>query len=93
MVRASLRKQLVSRRFALGCSVAALLAMPSAGRAQGASAAENKPFAEHRLVLQLSDRAEDKQALVLSVAYTVIGAVLLGHFLQSARRRATLSLT
>ena len=31
--------------------------------------------------------------LVLSVAYTVIGAVLLGHFLQSARRRATLSLT
>ncbi|HEX4929484.1 MAG TPA: ABC transporter permease [Gaiellaceae bacterium] len=31
--------------------------------------------------------------LVLSAAYTVIGAVLLGQFLQSARRRATLSLT
>ena len=31
--------------------------------------------------------------LMLSVAYTVIGAVLLGQFLQSARRRATLSLT
>jgi len=31
--------------------------------------------------------------LVLSVAYTVIGAVLLGQFLTSARRRATLSLT
>jgi ABC-2 type transport system permease protein len=31
--------------------------------------------------------------LVLSVAYTVIGAVLLSQFLQSARRRATLSLT
>ena len=31
--------------------------------------------------------------LVLSVVYTVIGAVLLGQFLQSARRRATLSLT
>ena len=29
--------------------------------------------------------------LVLSVAYTVLGAVLLGQFLQSARRRATLS--
>lgn len=31
--------------------------------------------------------------LVLSVAYTLVGAVLLGRFLQSARRRATLSLT
>lgn len=31
--------------------------------------------------------------LVLSVVYAVIGAVLLGQFLQSARRRATLSLT
>lgn len=31
--------------------------------------------------------------LLLSLAYTVIGSLLLGHFLQSARRRATLSLT
>jgi ABC-2 type transport system permease protein len=31
--------------------------------------------------------------LLLSVAHTVVGAVLLGRFLESARRRATLSLT
>jgi ABC-2 type transport system permease protein len=31
--------------------------------------------------------------LVLSLTYAVVGAVLLGQFLQSARRRATLSLT
>ena len=31
--------------------------------------------------------------LLLSVVYTVLGAVLLGRFLESARRRATLSLT
>ena len=31
--------------------------------------------------------------LVLSAVYTVLGAMLLGRFLESARRRATLSLT
>ena len=31
--------------------------------------------------------------LLLSVVYTVLGALLLGRFLESARRRATLSLT
>jgi uncharacterized protein len=34
----------------------------------------DKPFAEHHLVLQLSDRAPDKQALVLSVAYNLLKA-------------------
>jgi len=34
----------------------------------------DKPFAEHRLVLQLSDRDEDKQALVLSVANNLLKA-------------------
>jgi uncharacterized protein len=29
----------------------------------------DKPFADHHLVIQLSDRAADKQALALSVAY------------------------
>ena len=32
----------------------------------------DKPFAEHRLVLQLSDRDPAKEALVLSVAYNLI---------------------
>ena len=34
----------------------------------------DKPFADHHLVLQLSDRAPDKQALVLSVAYNLLKA-------------------
>lgn len=33
----------------------------------------DKPFAEHRLILQLSDRDPAKEALVLSVAYNLIG--------------------
>ena len=34
----------------------------------------DKPFADHHLVLQLSDRAPDKQALVISVAYNLLKA-------------------
>ena len=34
----------------------------------------DKPFADHHLVLQLSDRAQDKQLLALSVAYNLIKA-------------------
>ena len=45
----------------------------------GAAAAQNpplqdKPFAEHKLVLQLSDRELEKQALVLSVANNLLKA-------------------
>jgi uncharacterized protein len=32
----------------------------------------DKPFAEHRVVLQLSDNAPKKQALVISVAYNLL---------------------
>jgi intracellular sulfur oxidation DsrE/DsrF family protein len=35
---------------------------------------EGKPFAEHRLALQLSDRAQDKQELILSVCYNILKA-------------------
>jgi uncharacterized protein len=34
----------------------------------------DKPFADHHLVLQLSDRAPDKEALVISVAYNLLKA-------------------
>lgn len=34
----------------------------------------DKPFAEHHIVLQLSDRARDKQLLVLSVANNLLRA-------------------
>ena len=53
---------------------AALLASsPRAAPAQQAPLPD-KPFADHHLVLQLSDRAPDKQALVLSVAYNLLKA-------------------
>ncbi len=52
-----------------GLAIAALV-MPRAA----AQPLPDKPFAEHHIVLQLSDRAGDKQALVLSVAYNLLKA-------------------
>jgi uncharacterized protein len=40
--------------------------------AQAPPPSPDKPFAEHRLVLQLSDREPDKQALVISVANNLL---------------------
>lgn len=45
--------------------------VPSVARAEPA-ALPDKPFAEHRLVLQLSDNDPKKQSLVISVAYNLI---------------------
>lgn len=58
-------------RLAQVFAVAALLA--AAAAAQTAPPAD-KPFADHHIVLQLSDRAQDKQLLVLSVASNLIKA-------------------
>jgi intracellular sulfur oxidation DsrE/DsrF family protein len=56
---------------------AALVCLPPAA-AQTSSPGEapslDKPFAEQHLVLQLSDRAQDKQALVISVANNLLKA-------------------
>src|SRR6266576_4173363 len=57
-----------------GCAVIAALAaaMPwSAARAEQAPLPD-KPFAEHRIVLQLSDNDPKKQGLVISVAYNLL---------------------
>jgi intracellular sulfur oxidation DsrE/DsrF family protein len=56
----------------LGCAVAvaALLLWPAAAQ----SLLPDKPFADHHVILQLSDRAQDKQALVLSVAFNLLKA-------------------
>jgi intracellular sulfur oxidation DsrE/DsrF family protein len=53
--------------------IAALLlaTVPSFARAQPAPLPD-KPFAEHRIVLQLSDNDAGKQGLVISVAYNLI---------------------
>jgi intracellular sulfur oxidation DsrE/DsrF family protein len=57
-------------RLARAVTVAAVLLSPAAAQ----SPLPDKPFADHHLVLQLSDRAPDKQALVLSVAYNLLKA-------------------
>jgi intracellular sulfur oxidation DsrE/DsrF family protein len=48
-----------------------LATIPSIARAQPAPLPD-KPFAEHRIVLQLSDNDAGKQGLVISVAYNLI---------------------
>ena len=55
-------------RLVQALAVAAMLATPAAAQTA------DKPFAEHHIVLQLSDRAADKQLLVLSVAYNLVKA-------------------
>jgi intracellular sulfur oxidation DsrE/DsrF family protein len=51
----------------LRAAVTALLLIPSAGLAQQVPL-QDKPFAEHKIVLQLSDGDPKKQGLVISVA-------------------------
>ena len=50
-----------------------LAAIPLVARAQPAPLPD-KPFAEHRIVLQLSDSDANKQGLVISVAYNLLKA-------------------
>jgi uncharacterized protein len=57
-------------RFAIALLV---LALAGAAHAQNPPLLD-KPFAEHRLVMQLSDNSQDKQLLVLSVAYNLLKA-------------------
>ena len=58
-------------RLVQGVVIAALLLSPAGAQTPPSA---DKPFAEHHIVLQLSDRAQDKQLLVLSVAYNLIKA-------------------
>jgi len=52
-------------------TIAALLLTPSLGRTQQVPL-QDKPFAEHKIVLQLSDNDPKRQALVISVAYNLL---------------------
>jgi intracellular sulfur oxidation DsrE/DsrF family protein len=56
-------------RWARAVTITAVLASPVAAQTPPS---QDKPFAEHHLVLQLSDREPDKQALVISVAYNLL---------------------
>jgi intracellular sulfur oxidation DsrE/DsrF family protein len=63
-------------RTTIRAMIAALLMMTAAPmlRAQQAPPLQDKPFAEHKIVLQLSDNDAKKQALVISVAYNLLKA-------------------
>jgi hypothetical protein len=63
-----------NRRSLVHAALAAMilaLAAPIARAAEPAPLAD-KPFAEHRVVLQLSDNDSKKQGLVISVAYNLL---------------------
>ena len=66
------QRRLVVRVFGSVVIAAAMLAtIPSIAWAEPAPLPD-KPFAEHRIVLQLSDNDPKKQALVISVAYNLL---------------------
>ena len=75
MARASIRfaSSLLFASLAGACalSVAIAVASSSPATAESSTASEN-PFAEHHLVLQLSDDDAKKQGLVISVAYNLL---------------------
>lgn len=61
-----------SRRGVIKAGLLAAIAAPGAAKAAVDDAAADRPFVEHRMVLQLSDRDPGKQALILSVANNVL---------------------
>lgn len=63
-----------ARFAALVLAAAAIGLSPAAAQTPANPSSPDKPFAEHHLVLQLSDRAQDKQALVISVANNLLKA-------------------
>ena len=70
----SIDRRSIVRAFG-GAAMAALMAatISSLARAQPAPLPD-KPFAEHRIALQLSDNDPKKQSLVISVAYNLLRA-------------------
>jgi intracellular sulfur oxidation DsrE/DsrF family protein len=64
---------MLTRRQAIAAAAVTLTLLPLTLRAQPAPLSD-KPFAEHRIVLQLSDGDSKKQNLVLSVANNLIKA-------------------
>jgi intracellular sulfur oxidation DsrE/DsrF family protein len=60
---------------AIGAFIAASpMLQPAAAQTQQFAPLPDKPFADHRIVLQLSDSDAKKEALVISVAYNLIKA-------------------
>jgi intracellular sulfur oxidation DsrE/DsrF family protein len=65
------RRPVVRGLNCLAMAVSMLAMLASAARAELAPLPD-KPFAEHRIVLQLSDNDAGKQGLVISVAYNLL---------------------
>ena len=61
----------IVRAIGLAAMAASVAATISSARAEQAPLPD-KPFAEHRIVLQLSDNDPKKQSLVISVAYNLL---------------------
>ena len=70
----SVAKTWVSRLAALVLAVGLFALSPAAAQTPQSPPSPDKPFADRHIVLQLSDREQDKQALVLSVAYNLLAA-------------------
>ena len=73
-----MQMQQVLRCF-IGAAIGAFIAaspmlQPAAAQTQQLAPLPDKPFADHRIVLQLSDSDAKKEALVISVAYNLIKA-------------------
>jgi len=64
----------LARFAALVLAAAAIGLSPAAAQTPENPPIQDKPFAEQHLILQLSDRAQDKQALVISIAYNLLKA-------------------
>jgi intracellular sulfur oxidation DsrE/DsrF family protein len=73
MMRFSGNRRSTLRAFGSAAMAALLTVTISSARAQPAPLPD-KPFAEHRIVLQLSDNDPKKQSLVISVAYNLLKA-------------------
>jgi intracellular sulfur oxidation DsrE/DsrF family protein len=62
------------RVFALATTIALMLGPPVTVAQSQPVPLQDKPFAEHRIALQLSDSDPKKQGLVVSVAYNLLKA-------------------
>jgi intracellular sulfur oxidation DsrE/DsrF family protein len=65
-------RRLILRALGLAVIAASVAATISSGARAGPAPLPDKPFAEHRVVLQLSDNDAKKQGLVISVAYNLL---------------------
>jgi uncharacterized protein len=72
MSRGSRSAAAIAAGLIAACAIGFTLVAAPPAAASGDGATADKPFADHHLVLQLSDDDTKKQALVISVAYNLL---------------------